>query len=303
MSKPRALIVGCTGKLGSALLGTLRDSFELDVCWRLDGGKSSTQPSVVCGRTRDSFRLNDYPVIINCAWVAGVSSKSLRENIRISELLLGGARGGHFVYLSSIDVYGAHPISAYRCAPRSMFAFNKLDTELGIARCPSTRTKVVLRVGNFIPDEQLFADSASPVFVSQLDRSRPANLVGLGTLAAQIRSIASGPYEAGRVVVQNCVDEPNRTWGEVVDESLAAATPTGASASKVTVVGSKGMLPAVFKYLKQDGATAVGISLVRARVVIAQLLARFIEPPAPRGASPVGGVELHRVYQDYTLRG
>lgn len=302
MRRSKALIVGCTGRLGSELLKVLHDPFDLDVCLRLDIARSSlTQCMVFCQQSKKEFRLDDYEAIINCAWVAGVSRKSVFENILISKLLLRGAKRGSYVYLSTIDVYGDNQIDADQCAPRTVFAFNKLKTELAICETESLRTKVVLRVGNFISAQQLAVDSMSPVFESQVDRTRRANLVDLAALTWQIESIVKEHSETGRTLVLNCVSEPNRQWGEVIDTVKSAYTAQ-ASASMVSILSSKGPCPVVFRYPKKDGVVSIGVSLVTPRVFVLRLLSPLVAPPAAREVRQHSSIELKRVYQDYTLR-
>jgi nucleoside-diphosphate-sugar epimerase len=302
MRKLKALIVGCTGKLGSELLKVLHDPFDLDVCLRLDTSRSSLMQAVVfCQKSKKQFRLDDYDVIINCAWVAGVSRKSLLENILISKLLLRGEKRGSYVYLSTIDVYGDNQIDAYQCSPRTVFAFNKLKTELAICETQSSRTKVVLRVGNFISIEQLAVDSMSQVFESQVDRARRANLVDVAALTLKIESIVKGHSESGRTLVLNCVSEPNRQWGEVIDTVKSAFTAQS-SASIVFILNSKGPCPLVFRYVKNDGVVSIGVSLVTLRVFVLRLLSPFIAPPVARDIMHQSNIELKRFYQDYTVR-
>lgn len=302
MRNSRALIVGCTGRLGSELLKVLHHSFALDVCLRLDTARSSLTPyAIFCEQSNKPFGLDDYEVIINCAWVAGVSSKSLRENILISKLLLRGTKRGSYVYFSTIDVYGENQIDSDQCAPRTVFAFNKLKTELAIHEMKASRAKVVFRVGNFIPAEQIAVDSMSPVFEFQVDRTRLANLVDLATLTWQIESIAKEPPECGRTVVLNCVNEPNRKWGEVI-ELVKSSRTVETCASMVSVLNSKGPCPVIFRYLKKDSAVTIGVSLVTPRVFVSKLLSSFVAPPAARDVRQPSSIELKRVYQDYTLR-
>ena len=300
--KSKVLIVGCTGRLGSELLKVLQDPFDLDVCLRLNPAQNLPETGLIfCEQSKKSFRLDDYEVVINCAWVVGVSSKCLNENILISKLLLRGTKRGSYVYFSTIDVYGDNQINGDRCAPRTVFAFNKLRTELAIHETETSRAKVVLRVGHFISAEQIAVDSMSPVFESHVDRSKQANLVNLVTLSLQIESIVKDPPKLGQTSVLNCVDEPNRKWGDVID-SVTSSRIVDIRPSLVSVLNSKGPYPVVFKYLKKGGVVLTEVSFVTLRVFISRILSPLVAPPVLRGPRQPRSVEHDRVYQDYTLR-
>lgn len=302
MSKSKALIVGCSGRLGSALAQVLPGLFDIDICLRLDISRSSSQFGIIfCSQTKRSYNLDDYEIIINCAWVRGVSSKSLQENILLSELLLNGTRVGAYFYLSTIDVYGNNECDSMECAPQTIFSLNKLKTELAILKKSTLRKKIILRVGNFISLEQLAVDSLSLVFKAYIDRSKKSNLVDLTTLMQQIDLLAKMFFDSEPVIVINCLSHPNRRWGEVID-SVKHFQSENTQVSRVNILRSKGYFPLIFRYIKKNGVVSLGISFVTARVFLKIILSPFLVPPTQSNSFSLDGVELQRVYQDYTLR-
>jgi dTDP-4-dehydrorhamnose reductase len=301
MNKSKLLIVGSSGKLGSKLQMALKDKFDLDVCLHLDTFKSKRETGLIfCSYTKKSFALDLYEIIINCAWVAGVSIKSLHENILISQLLLKGNKNGAYVYLSTIDVYGNNEVDTYHCKPKTVFAFNKIKTEIAIRKIVSLRAKVIFRVGNYIPFEQISADSSNSVFQSYVDNNCLANLVDIDTLSNQIESISMKTLNSNEIILLNCVNKPNKKWGEVLS-SLKRSTKEDVKVSRVSLMSSYGFFPIIFCYLKGTGSISLGASFVNFRVFATILISTFVARPI-LGSRVSSDIEIVRLYQDYTLR-
>ena len=303
MNNQKALIVGSTGKLGSEISRILKLYFELDYCYKVEVENSSkTKGKVYCRISKQYFDLSNYKFIINCAWVAGVSHLSLKQNLEICDLLLSTNSNGVFIYFSSIDVYGQNNIETYKCQPRTIFAINKLRVEKLISKIPSKRAKIILRVGNYISNQQLECDVLNNNFLISLNRCKKSNIVSPTVVVDKIRQFAVGSYKVNKTLVENCVNSPNYTWGQIL-ESINLDLRNSNEKSQILIQNSTGTIPYFFKYIKQNGDLSVSYSFLKIKVFLILILARFVyKPKKQNNKSQSAATSLIRVYQDYTIR-
>jgi len=303
LDKKRALIVGSTGKLGTAINSILENYFELDYCYKVEFENSNkTKGILYCLISKTSFDLSDYKIIINCSWVAGVSHLSLKQNIEICNLLLSNNSNGIFIYFSSIDVYGKNNIDTYECEPRTIFAINKLRVERSILNTETKRAKIILRVGNYISNEQLECDVSNTNFLLSLNRHKDSNIVSPDVLVNKICQFAIESYQSNQLILDNCVNSPNYTWGEIVD-SINSDSINPNKKSDVLIQNSGGVIPFFFKYVSKSGNLSVNFSFLKIKVLLIMILSRFVKKSTNQHLkSQSDSVSFSRVYQDYTLR-
>ncbi len=303
MDKQKALIVGSTGKLGHAINPILERFFELDYCYKVLFEKSNNRNEIVyCGVSKKYFKLSKYKVIINCSWVAGVSHFSLIQNIKICDLLLNNSSSGVFIYLSSIDVYGVNNIDTYKCQPRTVFAINKMRVERSIFKINSNRNKFILRVGNYISQEQLKCDVISNEFLTNLDWFKNSNLVSPAVLVDKIYQFAISSQNTNKTIVENCVNSPNYTWGEIV-ESMNRSFRNPSKESVVLVKNSSGVVPFFFNYVNRSGGLSLNYSFLKINIFLILILSRLINKSKKHNnRTKPEEISFFRVYQDYTLR-
>lgn len=232
MSRLRVAVTGAAGGVGSALVASLGDEFDIVAIVRNGLAARTLGPvnaEVRVGSITDASSsrslLAGCDAVINCALPKGWPRSTRRESDAILRNIANAPGVRVAVHFSSVAVYGScvdpRTNSFEHPRPNTTYGVEKLRSEKVAAQLFSERgiRGYILRLGHvYGPSQQLSFDvlsrTSDPSFALPFGGEIPSNAVSIHAVIHAIRAMLNGGQPAG---VRNLIDTPQSTWREIYD--------------------------------------------------------------------------------------